>query len=283
LDRFQYINNDFIGYDELLYRINRAGSGKVNEDFDIRRNSSYPYCVLHFVADGSGEIIYKNKKYHVKNGQCFVLNSFEAHCYRTNPNDPFELNWIEFNGGDCAKLIRAFLDEYQPVIDESQSRIINKYIVRILGCLKHNPKNKEIRISKSIYAILMCLLEECKNKSCNIIPESQKYDIQKVKNHISSNLYESLTMEQLAKSINYNPQYFAKLFQKLEGITPAKYILNTRISCAKDWLSSNDMKIDLLAEKLGFCNTSHFIRIFKKAEGLTPAEFRKESISYYKK
>lgn len=129
----------------------------------------------------------------------------------------------------------------------------------------------------------MCLLEEFKHKSCSMLRESKKYDIQKVKNYISCNLLESLTMDQLAKIINYNSQYFTKLFQKLEGITLTKYILNTRISSAKDCLSNNDVKIDLLAERLGFCNAIHFIRKFKKAEGLTPDEFRKESISYYKK
>lgn len=62
MERFQYINSDFIGYDELIYRINRAGISKVDEDFIIERNSSYPYCVLHYVVKGLGEVVYKDKK-----------------------------------------------------------------------------------------------------------------------------------------------------------------------------------------------------------------------------
>lgn len=283
MEPFQYMNSDFANFNELIYRINRAGSGQVDADFSIQRNSSYPYCVIHYVVAGSGELEYRGKKYYVKNGQCFILNAFEAHCYCANPNKPFELNWIEFNGGDCAKLIGAVLNSNLPIIDELQSGVINKYMLRIYKYLKNDVKGREIFISKIVYNILMQLLAGCKSVAYSDLPESKVSDVQKVIRYIDSNLNQNLSMERLAKFINYNPQYFTKLFQRFTGITPVKYIMNRRISRAKELLGSGDVQVDLLAEQLGFCNASHFIRKFKKAEGLTPAEFRKESIYYYKK
>lgn len=277
------MNSDFVNPSVLLYRINRAGSGIVAADLSIDRNSSYPYCTIHYIVKGSGEVVCKGKKYCVKKGQCFVLNSFEGHSYRTNPNDPFEVNWIEFNCGDSAKLVGAFLSSYPPVINEVQSKIINKYLLRIFVYLKNSTKNCEISISKTIYTILMQLLAECKNISCSDLPELKTHDVQTVMKYIDCNLNENLSMGRLAKVINYNPQYFTKLFQKHTGVTPAKYIMDRRINRAKELLASVDIQIDLLAEQLGFCNGSHFIRKFKKAEGLTPAEFRKESLAYCKR
>lgn len=277
------MNSDFVGFNELLYRVNRAGSGEVDRNFCIERNSSYPYCVFHYVVKGSGEIIHRGKNYCVKERQCFVLNAFEGHSYWTNPNDPFIFNWIEFNGGDSTKIIGNFLNFNLPVINEPQSSIINKYILRIFTYLRSSIKNGEIYISKTIYNLLMRLLFDCKNESFCNLPESKIRDVQKVMNYITSNLHESLSTDSLAKIINYNPQYFCRIFKEFTGVTPSKYVLDRRVSRAKELLGTGDVQIDLLAEQLGFCNASHFIRKFKKAEGLTPAEFRKESLSYYKK
>ena len=283
MERFQFMNSEFMNFNELLYRINRAGSGEVDADFCIERNSSYPYGAIHYIVKGSGEVVYRGKKHCVRKGQCFVLNSFEGHCYSTHPKDIFELNWVEFNGGDSAKLLGAFLNSNLPIIDEAKSKSINKLLLRIFVHLKNNTKNRDIVISKTIYSILMQLLAEFKKISCSDLPESKAQEVQRVMNYIDSNLNENLSMGQLSKVINYNSQYFTKLFYRHTGVTPAKYIMDRRINRAKEVLSSGDIQVDLLAEQLGYCNASHFIRKFKKAEGLTPAEFRKESIAYYRR
>lgn len=283
LDRFLYINKGLVSADELLYGINRAGSGDVGGDFRIERNSSYPYCVIHFVAKGSGEVVHRGKKHTVTQGQCFVLNPFEGHVYQADPKEPFYLNWVEFSGGDSARLIGAFLNSSPPIVNEFQSSRINKYMLKIFKYLKNDDCSREIHISKVIYSILVHLLSQCKSEMYTKLPESRIRDIQKVIKYIDDNIKESLTMQSLSRIINYNPQYFSKLFKRYTGVTPARYILDKRLNKAKDELHSSDVQIDLLADKLGFCDASHFIRKFKKAEGMTPAEFRKESISYYKK
>lgn len=280
-ENYMYISNKLYGINELFYRINRAGSGQVNPDFYIERNSSYPYCVIHYAIEGSGEVVCRGKKYQVKKGQCFILNSFEAHSYSTNSDDTLRLGWIEFYGGDSAKLIGAFLSDNLPVIAGKQSRIIGKYISKILVYLKNDAENSEFAVSRTIYAVMLQLLTECKSHDCSHPASSKTEDIRKVLEYIDSNLGQELSVEQLARVINYNPQYFSRLFQKHMGMPPARYIMRKRISAAKILLSTEDIKIDILASQLGFSNASHFIRKFKKAEGITPAQFRKESLLYY--
>jgi len=73
------------------------------------------------------------------------------------------------------------------------------------------------------------------------------------------------------------------LFHETTGYTPAKYIMKQRINGARVILSTSDLKIETLAEKLCFCSTSHFIQTFKRLEGITPEEFRKQCIAYQAK
>ena len=154
MESFQYMNNDFVNSNELLYRVNRAGSNEVDVDFSIERNSSYPYCVIHYIIKGSGQLTYRGKKYSLKKGQCFILNSFESHSYCSDSKDNFELNWLEFSGGDSSKLVGTFLKYNLPVMDEALSGITNKYLLRIFTYLNISSKNKDISISKAIYSIL---------------------------------------------------------------------------------------------------------------------------------
>ncbi|WP_217612359.1 helix-turn-helix domain-containing protein [Deinococcus sp. GbtcB9] len=43
---------------------------------------------------------------------------------------------------------------------------------------------------------------------------------------------------------------------------------------AKQFLLQTDMKIDDIAEKVGYWGRNSFIRTFRKYEGITPAKYR---------
>jgi two-component system response regulator YesN len=53
-----------------------------------------------------------------------------------------------------------------------------------------------------------------------------------------------------------------------------EYIAKLRLSHAKRLLLETSLKIDDIAEKVGYLGRNSFIRIFKKYEGITPGKFR---------
>lgn len=282
MEEFLFTNAEPSGRRELFYRVNRAGTGRTAGDFDIVRSSSYPYCVIHFVEEGSGFVICRGKKHPVGPGQLFVLAAHEGHRYLTVSDNPFLLHWIEFSGGDSNSLVGAFLDSHSPVVDAPHSLAVDRRMLRIFSLLEMNPCVRTGSVSKLLYAILITLLDLCREENSKL-SRSEQPEMEKVLRHIDAHLQEGLEVSGLAGLANFNPQYFSRLFRKHIGMPPVKYIAARRIHRAKELLSGSTVPVEQLAEQLGFCSASHFIRLFKKAEGLTPAEFRRQSSMYLRR
>ncbi len=90
----------------------------------------------------------------------------------------------------------------------------------------------------------------------------------------------SLTNLSISNHFGISEVYLRKLFAKYLGITPKQYILDTRISRAKQLLSEGLLKILEVSEECGFSNQYHFCRIFKEKTGLTPTNYAKENRIY---
>lgn len=82
-----------------------------------------------------------------------------------------------------------------------------------------------------------------------------------------------LTNEKLAARMGISEVYFRKLFKNHYGITPKQYILDVRISKAKQLLPDSSFSVTAIAELCGFSSVYHFCKIFKQKTDLTPTEY----------
>lgn len=281
LKNFYYTNTQIFPGKPLRYHVVRAGISITDADFNIVRNSSYPYSLLHFVTEGAGTLLHNGNKYNLKAGHLFVLGPGEAHHYASSGRSGMTLNWIEFIGGDSDRFIRSILSAASPVIDESCSKHVNKYILKIFHQLQKKSEHYIDNISKLLYSILLCLDRKNPEKMSLQVFQGISSEMQAVQQYISSHMSDELSIEILASIVNFSPSHFARLFHKTFGITPARYILKNRIMKAKEALSFENVTVEDISALLGFCNTSHFIRIFKKEEGLTPSEFRRQALQFF--
>jgi len=278
LKTMTYINKTYDS-NNFLYIINRAGVGPVKENFYINRDHLYPYCNLHFVQSGSGIIKYKGKEFPVVKGQIFILNAFEPHIYMSNKTESFRLAWLEFSGGDSIEIVKCIMECSSPIISPSISSKTMENVNQLLDLVSNKDDENKYLISGLIYSMLINLFTLCKKTEDEVQCVNQD-GINKILDYIDKNIGTNLQINTLAQVAGFNADYFAKLFKKKTGYSPAKYIYKRRIIKAKELLSESDVKIEIISGKLGFCDCSHFNNRFKKAEGLTPAEFRKQVKKY---
>lgn len=92
--------------------------------------------------------------------------------------------------------------------------------------------------------------------------------------YIYDHLHEQITLKQLAELENLNESYFSKLFAKEVGTTVKSYILQVKISTAKNMLEKTGYSASVIADSLGFSSQSAFTAAFKKISGVTPTEYR---------
>ncbi len=82
------------------------------------------------------------------------------------------------------------------------------------------------------------------------------------------------------KKLPLNYDYIRKIFKKETGATPAEYLLNERMSLARQLISSgisnrfSSYSVSQIAEACGFSEPLYFSRVFKKYFGISPSEYK---------
>jgi two-component system response regulator YesN len=100
--------------------------------------------------------------------------------------------------------------------------------------------------------------------------------INKAKNWINQNLSEKITIQDISDLVYMNPTYFCQYFKKQTGITVLDYITDLRLETAKKLLEQEELKVNEIAQRIGYQDTKYFSRLFKQKWGSLPSEFRKK-------
>jgi AraC-like DNA-binding protein len=95
-----------------------------------------------------------------------------------------------------------------------------------------------------------------------------------LKQAVENNLYNELTMEQLAFICHMSLSTFKREFKKVFNDTPARYIKHRRLSKAKHLLQTTDASITDIAFEVGFVDISTFSANFQDKYGMSPSIYR---------
>lgn len=87
--------------------------------------------------------------------------------------------------------------------------------------------------------------------------------------------YAHTSIQDIAEHFGFNASYLGQMFKQSTSSTLIQALVQIRISKAKHLLQTTTISVDMIAEMVGYQDTTHFIRIFKKATGTTPLQFRK--------
>ncbi|MFD2831580.1 response regulator transcription factor [Corticicoccus populi] len=98
--------------------------------------------------------------------------------------------------------------------------------------------------------------------------------IEKVKQYISININQDLSLDMLADEVSLTPGYLSDKFKEETGLGIIKYIKEVRMEKAEDMLSRTDMKVNDISRSVGYNNVSYFIKIFRGHFGISPKKYR---------
>lgn len=160
------------------------------------------------------------------------------------------------------------------LISAADGRNYSRWISRIISAHESHQLDAA-ELSSQCYAFLMNFVYGKQSQDLAYHPLYQKYIFPIIK-QIETNYDQPLTVSDLCRSVYITPQYLSRLFQRFLGCSPYMYLMNYRISKAKEWLLSHpEAEIQYIAHRVGFQDASHFIAVFKSSTGFTPLEFRK--------
>ncbi len=84
----------------------------------------------------------------------------------------------------------------------------------------------------------------------------------------------NLSLKQISTAVGVHENYVSNLFKTVYGENLSAYIENLRIEKACDLIENTSMKIEAVAETVGYTSSASFRRAFKKVKGISPVEYR---------
>ena len=88
-----------------------------------------------------------------------------------------------------------------------------------------------------------------------------------------------LSLADLAANAGLTPFYFLRLFKRETGVTPHRFLVQTRIRRAIELLRDTRQPITEIAFAVGFGDLSNFINAFRREIGRSPREYRRSGMS----
>lgn len=119
-------------------------------------------------------------------------------------------------------------------------------------------------------SICYCLLEAVYHEQKETTPPV----ISKIKEYLTENYADDLTLERLSQSFFLSKSYLQKQFKKYIGISPWDYLLQLRMTEGKRLLRTSDFSVHEIAWRVGFNDVSYFVQVFRNLEKITPLQYR---------
>lgn len=101
--------------------------------------------------------------------------------------------------------------------------------------------------------------------------------ILEIRQYISAHAVEyNLTVAHVADVFGISPALLSSQFKKAYGQTPSIFLMQERVSLAKELLAEPSLSMDEICKKAGFGSLSTLNRAFKHLTGQTPSQYRKK-------
>ncbi len=97
--------------------------------------------------------------------------------------------------------------------------------------------------------------------------------LEQTRQRIRDNYDAALDMEELARNSGVGSSRFYKMFRKMTGLSPLKYLITRRLNASLRLLSDPNVSVTEAAHSVGYPDEYYFSRLFKKQMGLTPTDY----------
>lgn len=267
LTRYEDVRNPVLNKNEYPFWISEYGTTFANPQYQEIRYDSDVSCI-EYIVSGSGIININNKSYIVKKGDSYMLLEGTNQNYYSDPDDPFTKIWINFKGILGREIINIYgLSDC--VLFKNTNTL--PYIEKIHNIISSNTDPKFIQEETS--ALFLRLIQFMADHKQQLTPESASINM--IRYYIDCNITKNIKISDISNICHYTPQHIIKIFKEKYGITPHKYILNSKLKISLPMLRSTDKSIEEISNELGFSDTRHFSAQFEKFMGIRPSAYRK--------
>lgn len=95
-----------------------------------------------------------------------------------------------------------------------------------------------------------------------------------ISRYIRENYMYDISMQDLARTMNYSEPYFCKLFKQCFRQNFTSYLTEYRVEEAKKLLEQPTVNVKDVGRAVGYGDSNYFAKVFKRITGQSPTEYR---------
>lgn len=223
--------------------------------------------ILEYVVGGKGYVIVNGKKHTVSTGDSYLLKIGENCEYYADKENPFQKMWVNIFGSFAHDIVEL----YQLNNTVYKNTDLTDLFERLYAIEKISTDLSvvHLKISAIITEMMLRLAQS------NDTTQSASNIAKQVHHELIMSVNKPFRLEQVSEKLYLSKSELVRHFKKYYGTPPYQYLINLRITHAKNMLVFGDWSIAQISDSLCFADPYYFSNVFKKHVGLSPLQYRK--------
>ena len=237
---------------------------------------SHPHYELYFLSKGSRTFFLSNALYKLQAPAIVVIPPHVMHKTEGGAFERFNVNVsVDYlNEFEKETLEKKSLSIIKPKPTEEAELL---HILNLLNATDRRQKHGE-NILNTLFSYFIFTVDRLAGSSQT--PHTERKNniptlVLKVIDYINEHYDQKQTLDELAKYFFVSRSTLIYNFKKYTNCSLIDFLLNVRLTKAKELLLNTKKSVSEIAELCGFCSANYFGLMFKKKENLSPANFRK--------
>ena len=239
-----------------------AGTTKPFPTYKNNRPPTKKHFIFEYVISGKGYIFIDGAWHTLGAGNMYIVGKDDARNFYSDADEPMHKIWCSF----ASEYIESMLMNYG--ISSGVYQVdVKEFFYNIYEVSKSNAPEREkmFRVAENIHGIILKTAE-----SQDSVPSL----CTEIENELVASIYKSVDLGELAEKFFISRAHLIRLFKQNKGVTPYQFLLGEKIKIAKALLSTTEMSVKSISDKLCFADEHYFSHLFKEKTGLSPLKYK---------
>ena len=257
--------------ESLLY-LQETGTLSARKEHISKRDHLNSY-LFFYVHNGSGILHYEGTDYSLSAGDAVFIDCRNGYWQKTS-QDLWSLSWVHFNGNTMPAIYRKYQERGgKPAFHMNESQAIVPLLEQIYEVAEGRDYIRDMYLNELIAKLLTILMKESWDPEKN---RNKRNDdrLEQIREFLDTHFAERILLDDLSQKFFINKYYLTRVFGNQYGCSIDQYLMQKRITFAKEQLRFTDKTLEVIARECGLNDAAYLSRVFRKIEKINPGAYR---------